>query len=80
MGFIGIMVLEVNGGLGFGYVEVGIVFEEIGCNLMLLLFLIIVVVVVEVLKVSGWLSEEWLLKIVGGVVIVVFVIDEGGKY
>ena len=33
MGFTGVLVPEANGGTGLGYVEAGIVMEEIGRNL-----------------------------------------------
>lgn len=79
MGFIGIFIGEIDGGFGFGYVEVGVVLEEIGCNLLFFFFLIIVIVVVEVLKGSFYVVC-WFFGIIVGEIVVVFVIDEVVKY
>ena len=80
MGFTGIMVPEVHGGMDMGHVEAGIVLEEIGRNLTPSPFLTTAVAAVEALKASGRLSEEWLPKIASGEAIVALAIDEGAKH
>ncbi len=80
MGFTGIMVPEAHGGMGMGYVEAGIVLEEIGRNLTPSPFLTTAVAAVEALKASRRLSEEWLPKIASGDAIVALAIDEGAKH
>jgi len=80
MGFTGIMVPEVHGGIGMGHVEAGIVLEEIGRNLTPSPFLTTAVAAVEALKASATLGGEWLPKIANGSAIIALAVDEGAKH
>src|SRR3954464_3179825 len=79
MGFTGIRIPEEQGGLGLGYVEAGIVLEEIGRNLTPSPFLITAVAVVEALKGTA-LRERWFPGILAGDTVAALAVDEGPKH
>ncbi len=81
MGFTGILVPEAHGGLGLGYVEAGVVMEEIGRNLVASPFLATSVVAATALGRSGEAQKaEWLPRIAAGEVIATLAVDEGAKH
>jgi len=79
MGFTGILIDEVDGGLGLGHVEAGIVLEEIGRNLTPSPFLTSAVAFVEALKETA-LRERWYPGILSGETVAALAIDEGPKH
>lgn len=79
LGFTGILAREVDGGLGLGHVETGIVLEEVGRNLTPSPFLVTAVGAVESLKDSAQ-RERWLPGILAGQTVAALAIDEGAKH
>lgn len=77
MGFLGVLIDEAEGGLGLGFVEAGIVLEEIGRNLTPSPFLSTSVGAIAALR--GANAEQrgrWLPAIAGGEVVAALAIDE----
>ena len=82
MGFTGVLAPEAYGGLGLGYVEAGVVMEEIGRNLTASPFLSTAILATTALAHGGGdaQKDEWLPRIAGGQVIATLAIDEGAKH
>ena len=82
MGFTGILIPEAQGGLGLGYVEAGVVMEEIGHNLTASPFLASSVVGVTALRHTGSAAQQqrWLPALASGKSIATLAIDEQGKH
>lgn len=82
MGFTGILVPEAQGGLGLGYVEAGVVLEEIGHNLTASPFLASSVVAVTALRQAGNEAQQqrWLPALASGKSIATLAIDEQTKH
>ena len=79
MGFTGILIGEEQGGLGLGYVEAGVVLEEIGRNLSPSPFLSTAVAAVAALKGTAQ-AERWFPGIVAGETVAALAIDERAKH
>ena len=82
MGFTGVLVPEANGGTGLGYVEAGIVMEEIGRNLTASPFLASGVVAVTALRHGGSeaLQTALLPAIASGSCVLTLAVDERTKH
>jgi alkylation response protein AidB-like acyl-CoA dehydrogenase len=82
MGFTGLLVPEEFGGSGLGYVEAGIVAEEIGHTLLPSPFLASSVLTASTLARGGSKAQksEYLPKIADGSTIGALATDEGGKH
>ena len=82
MGFTGILIPEAQGGLGLGYVEAGVVMEEIGRNLTASPFLASSVVAVTALRHAGSAAQQqrWLPALASGKSIATLAIDEQAKH
>ena len=82
MGFTGLLVPEEFGGSGLGYVEAGIVMEEIGRSLMPSPFLATGVLAASVLARGGNAAQKQLHlpKIADGSLLATLAIDEGAKH
>ena len=82
MGFSGLLVPEEFGGSGLGYVESGVVMEEIGHTLMPSPFLSTGVVAAAALTRggNGAQKSEYLTKIAKGELIASLAVDEGAKH
>ena len=82
MGFTGVLVPEANGGTGLGYVEAGIVMEEIGRNLSASPFLASGVVAVTALRHGGSeaLQAALLPAIASGERVLTLAVDERTKH
>lgn len=82
MGFAGLLVPEEFGGSGLGYVEAGVVMEEIGHTLMPSPFLSTGVVAAAALTRggNGAQKSEYLTKIAKGELIASLAVDEGAKH
>lgn len=82
MGFTGVLVPEANGGTGLGYVEAGIVMEEIGRNLTASPFLASGVVAVTALRHGGSeaLQAALLPAIASGDCVLTLAVDERTKH
>jgi alkylation response protein AidB-like acyl-CoA dehydrogenase len=82
MGFAGLLVPEDFGGSGLGYVEAGIVMEEIGHTLMPSPFLSTAVLAASALSRGGSAAQksEHLPRISDGSLLAALAIDEGAKH
>ena len=82
MGFSGLLVPENFGGSGLGYVEVGVVMEEIGRSLMPSPFLSTAVLAVSALARGGSDAQKsaHLPKIADGSLLATLAVDEGAKH
>jgi alkylation response protein AidB-like acyl-CoA dehydrogenase len=82
MGFCGLLVPESFGGSGLGYVEAGIVMEEIGRTLMPSPFLSTAVLAASALARNGSAAQqaEYLPKISDGSLLAALAVDEGAKH
>ncbi|HEX7883889.1 MAG TPA: acyl-CoA dehydrogenase family protein [Afipia sp.] len=82
MGFAGLLVPEEFGGSGLGYVEAGVVMEEIGRTLMPSPFLSTGVVAAAALTRGGNAAQksEYLTKLAKGDLIASLAVDEGAKH
>jgi alkylation response protein AidB-like acyl-CoA dehydrogenase len=82
MGFSGLLVPEKFGGSGLGYVEAGVVMEEIGRTLMPSPFLSSAVLAASALSRGGSAAQqaEHLPKIADGSLLAALAIDEGTKH
>lgn len=82
MGFTGILVPEAHGGLGLGYVEAGVVMEEIGRNLTASPFLASSVVAVTAIRQVGNDAQQqmWLPALASGKGIATLAVDEQTKH
>src|ERR1700755_2645274 len=82
MGFAGLLVPEEFGGSGLGFMEAGIVMEEIGRTLMPSPFLATSVVAASALNRGGNAAQksEYLPKISNGSLLATLAIDEGAKH
>jgi len=82
MGFTGVLVPEAQGGLGLGFVEAGVVMEEIGRNLTASPFLASGIVAVTALRHAGNAAQqaEWLPRLASGERIATLAIDEQAKH
>lgn len=82
MGFTGILVPEAQGGLGLGFVEAGVVLQEIGRNLTASPFLASSVVAVTALCQAGSETQQrrWLPALASGKSIATLAVDELTKH
>jgi alkylation response protein AidB-like acyl-CoA dehydrogenase len=82
MGFSGLLVAEEFGGSGLGFVEAGIVMEEIGRTLMPSPFLSTAVLAASALSRVGSAAQksEHLPKISAGSLLAALAVDEGSKH
>src|SRR5215216_5554418 len=82
LGFSGLLVSEKFGGSGLGYVEAGIVMEEIGRTLLPSPFLATSVLAASALSRGGSEAQksEYLPKISAGSLLAALAIDEGAKH
>ena len=82
MGFTGVLVPEAQGGLGLGFVEAGVVMEEIGRNLTASPFLASGIVAVTALRQAGNAAQqaEWLPRLASGERMATLAIDEQAKH
>src|SRR5438128_12081369 len=82
MGFSGLLVPENFGGSGLGYVEAGVVMEEIGRTLMPSPFLSTAVLAASPLSRGGSAAQksEHLPKNASGSVVATLAVDEGAKH
>src|SRR5215468_24987 len=82
MGFSGLLIPEEFGGSGLGFVEAGIVMEEIGRTLMPSPFLSTAVLAASALSRGGSAAQkaEHLPKISKGELIAALAVDEGAKH
>ena len=82
MGFCGLLVPEVHGGSGLGYVEAGIIMEEIGRNLTSSPFLATAVLGATTLLRDGKSARnsEFLPKIAQGDLLMALAVDERTKH
>ena len=82
MGFSGLLVSEAFGGSGLGYVEAGVVMEEIGRTLMPSPFLATAVLAASALSRGGSDAQksQYLPKISDGSLLAALAIDEGAKH
>ncbi|MGZ8369502.1 MAG: acyl-CoA dehydrogenase family protein, partial [Caulobacteraceae bacterium] len=82
MGLAGALVPEAHGGVGLGFVEAGVVMEEIGRRLAPSPFLSTAVLTVTAFMRGGSAGHqaEWLPKIAAGEAIGALAVDEGGRH
>src|SRR6185295_14923584 len=82
MGFAGLLVPEEFGGSGLGFMEAGVVMEEIGRTLMPSPFLATSVVAASALNRGGNAAQksEFLPKISNGSLLATLAVDEGAKH
>src|ERR1700753_1612596 len=82
MGFSGLLVPEEHGGSGLGFVEAGVVMEEIGRTLMPSPFLSTAVLAASALSRGGSAAQksEHLPKISAGDLVAALAVDEGAKH
>ena len=82
MGFSGLLVPEAFGGSGLGYVEAGVVMEEIGRTLMPSPFLSTAVLAASALSRGGSEAQksQYLPKISDGSLLAALAVDEGAKH
>src|SRR5215470_14204777 len=82
MGFAGLLVPEEFGGSGLGFVEAGVVMEEIGRTLMPSPFLATSVVAASALTRGGNAAQkaEYLPRISNGSLLATLAVDEGAKH
>src|SRR6516165_2989860 len=82
MGFAGLLVAEEHGGSALGFVEAGVVMEEIGRTLMPSPFLSAAVLAASALSRGGSAAQksEHLPKISAGNLIAALAVDEGTKH
>ena len=82
MGFSGVLVPEALGGMGLGYVEAGIVMEQIGHNLSASPFLASNVVATTALLHAGNSTQQalWLPRLASGATIATLAVDEHSKH
>lgn len=82
MGFSGLLVPDEFGGSGLGYVEAGVVMEEIGRTLMPSPFLATAVLAASALSRGGSAAQkaEYLPKISDGSLLAALAVDEGAKH
>src|SRR6201996_4243234 len=82
MGFSGLLVPEAFGGSGLGYVEAGVVMEEIGRTLMPSPFLATAVLAASALSRGGSDAQksQHLPKISDGSLLAALAVDEGAKH
>jgi alkylation response protein AidB-like acyl-CoA dehydrogenase len=81
MGFAGMLIPEIDGGLGMGHVEAGVVLEEIGRNLTPSPFLTTSVAAVEALKAADKsLRDRWYPGILKGETVIGIAVDESAKH
>ena len=82
MGFAGLLVAEEHGGSALGFVEAGVVMEEIGRTLMPSPFLSTAVLAASALSRGGSAAQksEHLPKISAGNLIAALAVDEGSKH
>lgn len=82
MGFSGVLVPEALGGMGLGYVEAGVVMEQIGHHLSASPFLASNVVATSALLYAGNPTQQalWLPKLASGAAIATLAVDEHTKH
>ena len=82
MGFSGLLIAEEFGGSGLGFVEAGVVMEEIGRTLMPSPFLSTAVLAASALSRGGSAAQksEHLPKISAGSLLAALAVDEGSKH
>jgi alkylation response protein AidB-like acyl-CoA dehydrogenase len=82
MGFSGVLVPEALGGMGLGYVEAGIVMEQIGHNLSATPFLASNVVATTALLHGGDATQQalWLPRLASGSAIATLAVEEHSKH
>jgi alkylation response protein AidB-like acyl-CoA dehydrogenase len=82
MGFSGVLVPESLGGMGMGYVEAGIIMEQIGRTLCASPFLASSIVATTVLLSAGSTAQQglWLPKMATGATIATLAVEEHTKH
>ncbi len=82
MGWAGILVAEQYGGLGLGYVEAGVVMEELGRTLAPSPFLSTAVIAATAIARAGTDQQKknYLAQIAGGSLIATIAVDEAAKH
>lgn len=82
MGFTGMLIPEAHGGLGLGYVEAGLLMEEIGRNLTPSPFLSSSAVAATAIAAAGSEAQKQALlpQIASGSLLVTLASDEAGKH
>ncbi|MEM7268444.1 MAG: acyl-CoA dehydrogenase family protein [Pseudomonadota bacterium] len=81
MGWAGVLVPEEDGGVGLGYVEAGVIAEEMGRNLTASPFLSSAVMAATALNKFGSTAQKsWLGKIAAGEALMALAVDEGRKH
>ena len=82
MGFSGVLVPEAQGGMGLGYVEAGIVMEQIGHNLSASPFLASNVVATTAIISAANATQKayWLPRLASGNAIATLAVDEPVSY
>jgi alkylation response protein AidB-like acyl-CoA dehydrogenase len=81
LGLQGLAIPEAQGGSGYGFVELGVVFEEMGRNLICAPFFSTVALAANLAMVVGGQGPEWLLtEIAGGGTATVAFTEANGKW
>lgn len=82
LGFTGMLVPEAHGGLGLGFVEAGVLMEQVGRHLSATPFLASSVLAVTALSTLGTPEQQaqWLPRLASGQLIATLAIDEGSKH
>src|SRR5690606_22716719 len=82
MGFTGMLIPEAHGGLGLGYVEAGLLMEEIGRNLTPSPFLASSAVAATAIATAGSEAQQQALlpQMASGSLLVTLASDETGKH
>ncbi len=82
MGFTGVLIPEIYGGMGLGPVEAGVVMEQIGHNLSASPLLASAIVAATALLRAGSTAQQtqWLPAMLRGQCIATLAIDEGSKH
>jgi alkylation response protein AidB-like acyl-CoA dehydrogenase len=81
MGFCGVLVPQVHGGLGLGHVEAGVVLEQIGHQLTASPLLASGVAAVSALRLGNVAQQQgWLPSLASGAAIATLAVDESAKH
>ena len=81
MGFAGVIIPEMHGGLGLGAVEAGVIAESLGRTLTPSPFMGSAVLAAKVLTDGGSAAQQaWLPRIAAGEAILSLAVDEGAKH
>ncbi len=82
MGYTGVLVPEVHGGLGLGHVEAGVVMDQIGHQLCASPLLASAIVATTALKLAGSAAQQaaWLPRLAAAEAIATLAVDEAAKH